>query len=192
MTIYALIDANTSLPAWTVLSGASILQGGNPYFVPDFAQNFEAYPSIALRVGKLGKGISTRFADRYVDGVAPCAVIAAVDLLKSLQEAGLPWTPAVCYDRSLALGRFTPCDFKEINDLIVTLRLASDQSDESLDRRITKKNAAEAICAISSDNTLKTGDIIVLPWGRKSLQMNIGAKAMLLLDGEESVKFNIR
>lgn len=192
MTIYALIDTPAVAPVWTLLSGASILQGGNPYFVPDFADRFEAFPSLALRIGKLGKGISSRFADRYVESVAPCAVIAAVDLLDSLRKEGLPWTPAVCYDRSLALGKFTSVDFNGIGDLGVTLRMVSDQATECSDRSITTETAAESICAIARDNTLKTGDLIVLPWGDKSLRMNIGAKATLLLGGVESVKFNIR
>ena len=72
MTIYAIVNSllpDSALsgdprPVWTIVSSSGILQGGNPYFVPDFAERFEARTALALRIGKLGKGIAPKFAER--------------------------------------------------------------------------------------------------------------------------------
>lgn len=196
MTIYCIIDTDTPSPVWTIFSGASILQGGNPYFLPDFARNFEAVPTLALRIGKLGKGFADRFSHRYVDGVAPCAVMAARDLLTRLREDGMPWTRAICYDRSLALGTFRKTDFCRLSDLRVEFTLCGQGLCET-----SVWNAADAgvepgqlISAIARDNTLKTGDIVLLPLRclQQGIPVSVGMRASLKLDGEECAAFNIR
>lgn len=194
MTIYGLIDFRDDEAAWTLLSGASILQGGNPYFVPDFARRFEARPSLAIKIGKLGKGFAPRFADRYVESVAPCAVFIASDLLDKLRRLGRPWTPAVCYDRSLALGKFIKTDFEHISTATTAISIEADGAI------VTKEwfseahciRPADAISAIARYNTLKTGDIIILPIVDDGPEIAPGMKAMLSIDGEVSAKFNIR
>lgn len=194
MTIYALIDTPAPRLVWTIMTGASMLQGGNPYFLPDFAQQFEAVPSLALRIGKLGKGFAPRFSHRYVECVAPCAVMVATDLLATLRKAGLPWTSAICYDRSLALGQFIKTDFAEISILNAEMRLDTESGTEvaSLNATLSGCNPAELISGIARDNTLKTGDMVILPFATRGLAIATGMKATLLLNGEESVKFNIR
>lgn len=192
MTIYALIDTPMETPSWTLLSGASILQGGNPYFVPDFAGNFEAYPSLAIRIGKLGKGFASRFAERYAESVAPCAIFIATDLLATLRHSGLPWTPAICYDRSLALGKFVKKDFDRLGDTTIRLSLESGPTALNAEWHTSSESVANSICAIARDNTLKTGDIIVMPWSDNGIVTHPDMKATLTLDDELSVKFNIR
>lgn len=194
MTIYCLIDNPSGLPIWAVLSGASILQGGNPYFVPDFAERFEARPSLAIRIGKLGKGFASRFSSRYAESVAPCAVMVATDLLFRLQSEGLPWSRALCYDRSLAFGSFTNRVFEEITTSTIDIRLESAgmTSCMSYSCQEISIGVADAICAVARDNTLKTGDIIILPLPSAGIPVCQGASATLILDGETSVKFNIR
>lgn len=194
MTIYGLIDFGNDAAAWTLFSGASILQGGNPYFVPDFARRFEARPSLALKIGKLGKGFAPRFAYRYVESVAPCAIFVASDLLDQLRRLGYPWTAAICYDRSLALGQFIKTDFERL--CVATTSI----SIETEGRILTKEwiaqahrcQAADAISAIARYNTLKTGDIILLPMGEDGLEIAPGMKATLSIGDEVSAKFNIR
>lgn len=197
MTIYAivnnLISPATKDPMWTLISSNSILQGGNPYFVPDFAGRFEIRPALSIRIGKLGKGIPARFAYRYVSGVAPCLVMAAADKLESLREAGMPWTQALSYDRSVAFGRYADIPADKIRDCSVDVTL---QTAEITDRIImtadTMIPAEETIAALSRDNTLKTGDLIIAGVAAAGPEAHPATKVTLSLNGEISLRFNIR
>ena len=202
MTVYAIVNnllsgshSKEGSPAiWTIISGASILQGGNPFFVPDFASRFEALPAIAIKIGKLGKGIAPRFAYRYVDSVAPCILFAATDLLHDLRQQGLPWTPAVSYDKCLAIGKFIKIPFTETNECRVTLHLGGQDptGDKVWTGKLTGPTAEEALSAISTDNTLKTGDIILLGIAGEGACVSPGMKAVLSLNDGEPLRFNIR
>lgn len=50
-----------------LMADSAILYTGRPFFIPDFAQRFEAAPSIVVRTGRLGKAIAPKFAHRYWD-----------------------------------------------------------------------------------------------------------------------------
>lgn len=202
MTIYALVNqlvsefdnTRSNAPVWTIISAASVLQGGNPYFVPDFASRFEARLALAVRIGKLGKGIAPKFAHRYVDAVAPCVLFVADDLLDKLKAKGLPWTPAVSYDRSLAIGQFVKIEYDEIKSVVLTLNLDSADfymSDKWSDE-FPNSSLEDIINSISRDNTLKTGDLILVGISKIGHKVSPDMKASLLLNGNPSVSFNIR
>lgn len=202
MTIYAIVNnlINGSQPLtdspaiWTLISGACILQGGNPFFVPDFSPRFEARLALAAKIGKLGKGIAPRFAHRYVASLAPCIVFAAPELLKSLQEKGLPWTQALSYDKCLAIGKFTEIPFSEIADCKINLKIESSDSsyETEWNDNLLYPTVAESLSTISFDNTLKTGDLILLGLAPEGPSIIPGQRAILCLNGAESLKFNIR
>lgn len=203
MTIYNVID-NHHAPDlhhgltpihWTILSGAAILQGGSPFFIPDFASVFEARLSLAVRICRLGKNIAPRFAHRYVDAAAPCVSFTAADLLESLRAAGLPWTQALNFDRSAAFGKYSPADIDSLGKAEVRLRLRSQDGSEvesvwsAQELRIPIR---EVISLISRDNTIKTGDVILVGAGANGPAVRIGQHAELSIDGSTSVNFNIR
>lgn len=202
MTIYATVNdlvgerplTGFPGPVWTLISPAAILQGGNPYFVPDFASRFEARLALAVRIGKLGKGIAPRFAPRYVDAVAPAAVFVAADRLERLRDECLPWTSALSYDRSLAIGRFKPMEYDSIAECECSFLT---ESADTYDERITipaiqNYSLSTILEAISRDNTLKTGDIILIGLAGSGQEVSPGMKALLRINGEDSLRFNIR
>lgn len=202
MTIYAIVnsllhkdlDAERSEAIWTLLSPSSILQGGNPYFVPDFASRFEARTALALRVGKLGKGIAPRFAYRYIDAAAPAVVFVAQDLLCQLRHAGLPWTSAVSYDRSLAIGKFVQMSLEEAAGHSCRLTLESPEASVEVDGipGLEGTTPQDTISAISRDNTLKTGDIILIGLSGTGPEITPGWRVTLALGQEKPIRFNIR
>ena len=200
MTIYAIVNnlsggsSECRQAAWTIISPAGILQGGNPYFVPDFADRFEARCALALRIGRLGKGIASRFASRYVCEAGAAALFIAPTLLAALRKEGMPWTQAVSYDRCLALGRFTKPDLKDIPGCKVRLELlardGSHISDAMAD--LSDTDVGAIIERLSRDNTLKTGDIILCGLTASGPAVEPGLSARLSLGEEESLRFNIR
>lgn len=209
MTIYAIVNGLLSdtadaqavrshqdgtSPIWTLISPSGILQGGNPFFVPDFSERFEARTALALRIGKLGKGIAPRFVNRYVDATAPAVVFVAADMLKHLRTNGLPWTPAISYDRCLAIGKFKALDYTDIlqSGCSLTLTAASPPEESTQICRRIDSGLEETIAALSRDNTLKTGDILLVGLTAQGPEITPGMRVRLELNGEPSLAFNIR
>lgn len=52
-----------------VIPDSAIGRTSQPWFVPDFGHNWTAHYALAARIGRLGKGISPKYAERYIDGV---------------------------------------------------------------------------------------------------------------------------
>ena len=202
MTIYAIVNNLISSyehpyinkPVWTIISSAAILQGGNPFFVPDFASRFEARTALAVKIGKLGKGIAPRFAERYVDSVAPAILFVATDLLESVKSSGLPWTPAISYDRSLALGKFFDISLEECKniDISISLECQGASLKSTWNANSLMPAIEDTIAQISRDNALKMGDIILLGINNTGHEVRPDMRANLSINGNLSLAFNIR
>lgn len=91
-----------------VLKGDSCLRNGRkPLFMPDWTQELGVTECIILRVSRLGKEIAPQFANRYYDAIAPGADFIAMDVAREAQKKGRPWTRALAFDFSLAIGEWT-------------------------------------------------------------------------------------
>jgi acylpyruvate hydrolase len=139
---------------------SSILKNNKPFFLPDFSADIHYEVEVVIKIGKLGKGISAKFAPRYFDEITLGIDITARDLQNQLKAAGMPWEISKCFDGAAPLGRFIPVtriknmadlDFRlEINDKVVQKGNTSDM--------IFGFN--EIIEYVSKFFTLKTGDLI--------------------------------
>jgi acylpyruvate hydrolase len=139
---------------------SSILKNNKPFFLPDFSENIHYEVEVVLKISKLGKGISAKFAPRYFDEISLGIDITARDLQDRLKIAGMPWELSKCFDGAAPLGRFIPVtqirdlsslDFRlEINGSIVQKSNTSDM--------IFGFN--ELVEYVSKYFTLKTGDLI--------------------------------
>ena len=90
-----------------VLKGDScLLNGKKPLFIPDWTEELGVTECMVLRVSRLGKEIAPKFANRYYDAIAPGADFVAMDVLREAKAQGKPWTRALAFDYSLALGEW--------------------------------------------------------------------------------------
>ena len=132
-----------------VLKGDScLLNGRKPMFVPDWTNELCASDCIILRVSRLGKEIALPFADRYYDAITPGVDFVAMDKLREAQAAGKPWTAAIAFDYSLAIGEWLTNDemsrAKALNDGLMVL------------------SPEEAIVEASKVMTIRQGDLIYI------------------------------
>jgi len=127
-----------------VLKGDScLLNGRKPFFMPDWTHEIGVTECIILRVSRLGKEIGLKFASRYYDGIAPGADFMALDIAREAQAAGRPWTKALDFDYSLAIGQWTMDNGQwTIDDLVLT--------------------PEEAIVEASKAMTIRQGDLIYI------------------------------
>ena len=91
-------------------SDSSLLVNRKPLFVPDAVSDLQALPCRVLRVSRLGKCIAPKFASRYYDAVAQGIDFFAADILREAKAAGKPWTEAVAFENSLAVGEWIPVE----------------------------------------------------------------------------------
>jgi acylpyruvate hydrolase len=139
---------------------SSILKNNKPFFLPDFSSNIHYEVEVVIKISKLGKGISAKFAQRYFDEITLGIDITARDLQSRQSSAGMPWEISKCFDGAAPIGNFIPVnslndpgnlDFRlEINDKIVQKSNTSDM--------IFGFN--EIVEYVSKFFTLKTGDLI--------------------------------
>jgi len=139
---------------------SALLKNNKPFFLPGFSQNIHYEVEVVIKISKLGKGISSRFAPRYFDEITLGIDITARDLQSERAAAGLPWEISKCFDGAAPLGSFIPVasvtdmrniDFRlEINEKTVQQSNTSDM--------IFGFN--EIIEYVSKFFTLKTGDLI--------------------------------
>jgi len=145
-------------PAYYTMQETSLIRSGNPFFVPDFDTEFRAYPSLCLRIGRLGKGIAPRFVHRYIESWTMAVAVVATGLLRRLRSQGDPWSPAVSFDRSCWLGNLQPIDTLLEYD---TFKVECGESDIIYETRKLTPAKEELISFLSRDNTLKNGDLIL-------------------------------
>ncbi len=144
-------------PVWYEIPDSSILRSGQPFFLPDFSTEFRAFPSLAIRIGRLGKGIAEKFAARYVaDSGIACAVVAT-PLLAELRRDGLPWAAATAFDKCCWLGKFTPGLTKDSE-----YRICSGDNAMTYRTANLRCSPEAMISALSREITLKEGDVILV------------------------------
>jgi 2-keto-4-pentenoate hydratase/2-oxohepta-3-ene-1,7-dioic acid hydratase in catechol pathway len=83
---------------------SALLRPGRPFFVPDFAKRFDYEAELVVRISRIGKDISERYAHRYYDAVTVGIDFTARDLQSQLRNDGLPWELCKGFDGSAALG----------------------------------------------------------------------------------------
>ena len=171
---------------------SSILKNNKPFFLPGFSSMIQYEAEIVLKISKLGKGISAKYAHRYFDELTLGIDITARDIQNRHSAAGLPWELSKCFDGAAPTGKFVPVssisDMKnlefrlEINKKVVQNGNTSDM--------IFDFN--EIIAYVSKFFTLKTGDLIFTgtPSGVGPLKKNDNLVAYL---GDKVVlDFNIK
>jgi acylpyruvate hydrolase len=139
---------------------SSVLKNNKPFFLPGFSDNIHYEVEVVIKICKLGKGISAKFARRYFDEVTVGIDITARDLQSRQIASGMPWEISKCFDGAAPVGSFIPVS--SINDLgNLDFRL------EINDKIVQQSNTTDMIFGfnaiveyVSKFFTLKTGDLI--------------------------------
>ena len=139
---------------------SALLKDHKPFFIPDDMGKIECEAEVVVRICRLGKTISERFAHRYYDAVTVGIDFTARELQQKLREKGLPWDLCKGFDGSAALGEWVQKDkFLDVQ----RLRFHLDINGKTVQEGCTSDmlfTVDRIISYISRFFTLKTGDII--------------------------------
>jgi len=113
---------------------SSILKSNKPFFLPDFSDNIHYEVEVVIKISKLGKGISAKYAPRYFDEATVGIDITARDLQSHQAAAGLPWEISKCFDGAAPVGGFVSVNsVKDINNLDFRLEIKARLCVQILD-----------------------------------------------------------
>ena len=139
---------------------SALLKDKKPFFIPDDLGTIEYETELVVRICRLGKTISERFAHRYYDAVTVGIDFTARELQQKLRAQGLPWDLCKGFDGSAALGEWVKKEkFLDIQRLRFHLDINGQTVQEGCTSDMLYK-VDEIISYISRYFTLKTGDIL--------------------------------
>jgi acylpyruvate hydrolase len=160
---------------------SALLKNNKPFFLPDFSKNIHYEVEVVIKISKLGKGISSKFAPRYFDEVTLGIDITARDLQSVQAAAGMPWEISKCFDGAAPLGSFIPVSsIKDIGNLDFRLEI-NDKTVQQSNTNDMIFGFNEIVEYVSRFFTLKTGDLIFTgtPSGVGQLKRNDNLVAYL-------------
>ena len=152
-------------------SDSCLLNGRKPMFMPDWTNELCVTECMILRVSRLGKEIAPRYANRYYDAVAPGADFVAMDILREAKKAGKPWTKALDFDYSLAIGQWTNGQWTMENLVL---------------------SPEEAIAEASKVMTIRQGDLIYIQRAQAPRPVQKEEIIRVEIDGEEKLYCKIK
>ena len=147
-------------PVFFMKPDSSILRDGSPFFYPEFTKDLHYECEIVVKINKLGKNISEKFAHTYYDEIGLGIDFTARDLQGEAKSKGLPWEIGKAFDNSAFISK------KWINKADLDLENISFSLTQN---GTTVQNGSSSdlifsfdkiIAYISQFVTLKIGDLI--------------------------------
>ncbi len=147
-------------PVIFIKPDTAILLKKQPFFIPDFSDEVHHEVEILVKINKVGKHISKKFAHKYYDQVGLGIDFTARDVQGQLKAKGLPWEKAKSFDGSAVIGSWlSKLDFKDVNDINFSLNKNGLCVQKGNSSHMLYK-IDEIIEYVSKYFTLKIGDII--------------------------------
>ncbi|MEF2791614.1 MAG: fumarylacetoacetate hydrolase family protein, partial [Alistipes dispar] len=149
-------------PVWFLKPDTAMLRNNDPFYIPRFTREVHAACGLIVRISRVGRAVSERFAHRYYDEVGVGIDFTARDLQRQAAVEGLPWERAKAFDHSIALPpRFVR--LAEAGGDVARLRFALDVNGERRqtgDMRELLFPVDRLIAAVSQYMTLRMGDLL--------------------------------
>lgn len=171
---------------------SALLKDSKPFFIPDFCEQVDYETEMVVRICRLGKNISERFAHRYYDAVTVGIDFTARDLQRKFRAEGKPWELCKGFDSSAAIGDWVPVeklgDIQKVN-FHLNIDGKTVQQGNTADMLFS---VDQIIAYVSRFCTLKIGDLLFTgtPVGVGPVQ--IGNHLEGFLENEKLLDFYIR
>ena len=189
------LHANESLPQEPVIfmkPDSAILKDSKHFFIPDFSQQIDYETELVVRINRLGKNISERFAHRYYDAVTVGIDFTARDLQRKFRAEGKPWELCKGFDSSAAIGDWVDVEkFKDIQDIHFHLDI-NGKTVQTGHTRDMLFRVDKIIAYVSQFCTLKIGDLLFTGTPVGVGPVNIDNHLEGYLENEKVLDFYIR
>ncbi|WP_440881771.1 fumarylacetoacetate hydrolase family protein [Tenacibaculum sp. C7A-26P2] len=157
--IEELANEKPTSPVIFLKPDSAILPKNHPFFIPPFSNDIHYEIEVLVKINKVGKYISPKFANKYYDEVGLGIDFTARDVQAKCKEKGLPWEKAKSFDGSAVIGMFYPKEELDLNNLTFQLIKNGKVVQEGNTKSMLWK-VDELISYVSEYFTLKKGDVI--------------------------------
>ncbi len=170
----------------------AVLKDNSPFFLPDFSSNIHYETELVVRIGKMGKCVSRKFARRYIDGVGLGVDFTARDLQNQFKEKGNPWELCKAFDNSAPISNFLSIDkFPDLSDVHFHLMLNGEKVQDGHTAEMFFP-VEEIVEYVSKFITLKTGDLIFTGTPKGVGPVKEGDRLVGYLEGEKMFDFEVK
>ena len=156
-------ELNNERPAEPVVfikPDSAVLPKEQDFYIPEFTDDVHYEVEVLVKIKKVGKHISKKFAHKYYDEIGLGIDFTARDLQSRLKEKGLPWEKAKGFDGAAVIGRWIQKEKYENLDKLGFSLLKNGEKVQNGDTSLMLWKIDELISYVSSYFTLKKGDIL--------------------------------
>ena len=159
------------------------------FYIPPFSNNIHYELELIVKIKKVGKSISKRFAHKYYDEISLGLDLTARDLQKECKEKGMPWEIAKGFDSSAPIGNWY--QKKDLKSLDFYLLKNGEKVQEGNPSQMVF-DVDSIIEYVSKFMTLKKGDLIFTgtPSGVGKMEVNDVFEAYL--DGKKTIDLRVK
>lgn len=181
-----------AVPIFFLKPDTALLKDGNHFYYPEFTKDLHYECELVVKIDKVGKNISEKFAPKYYSKISLGIDFTARDLQQICKEKGLPWEIAKAFEHSAPLSNkfidLSKLDFKNLSFELI-------KNGESVQVGHTSDmlfSIDQIIAYISKFMTLKIGDLIFTGTPAGVGPVQIGDKLEGYLDKTKMFEFNVR
>ena len=159
------------------------------FYIPPFSNNIHYELELVVKIKKVGKSISKRFAHKYYDEISLGLDLTARDLQEECKEKGMPWEIAKGFDSSAPIGKWY--QKKDLKSLDFYLLKNGERVQEGNPSQMVF-DIDRIIEYVSKFMTLKKGDLIFTgtPSGVGKMEVNDVFEAYL--DGKKTMDLRVK
>lgn len=159
------------------------------FYIPPFSNNIHYELELVVKIKKVGKSISKRFAHKYYDEISLGLDLTARDLQEECKEKRMPWEIAKGFDSSAPIGKWY--QKKDLKSLDFYLLKNGEKVQEGNPSQMVF-DVDSIIEYVSKFMTLKKGDLIFTgtPSGVGKMEVNDVFEAYL--DGKKTIDLRVK
>ncbi len=178
-------------PLFFIKPDNALLNNKTEMYLPNFSNDIHYELEVVVKIDKVGKHISEKFAHKYYSQVGVGLDFTARDLQADCKAKGLPWEIAKGFDFSAPVGEFLPKEEFDLKNLNFSLNNNGDtiQKGNTSDM-ITSLD--EFIAYVSQYITLKKGDLIFTGTPAGVGQVKIGDHFTAYLEDKKLLDLKIK
>ncbi len=165
-----------------IIPDSAIIKDGKPFFIPDDAKRWKYSCGVAVRICRLGKNISEKFASRYIDAYAPCITTFPADS-KGFNALNR------CHEGAVIIGEWGMSEAQGCAGFKF-----STSSGENATVTIDTDIVTEMVALAGQKGVMKIGDIIVMneDYLAENLAIDTRITAIDTVNGETRLSFSVK
>jgi acylpyruvate hydrolase len=181
-----------SVPIFFVKPDGALLRNNDAFYFPSFSKEIHYECELVVKICKVGKNISEKFAPKYYNEIGLGIDFTARDLQQECKQKGLPWEIAKGFDQSAPISKtFINKANLDLTDIPFYLL----KNGTEVQKGSTKDmlfNFDQIIAYVSQFMTLKIGDLIFTGTPAGVGPVVIGDRLEGYIGDQEMFGFNIK